>query len=51
MPVVTDPGILSPKAFIDTVLTKRLPNVLCLIHRCIATDTSQKLSIRFGLKQ
>ncbi len=49
MPVVTDPGILSPKAFIDTVLTKRLPNVFMPdTPMRIATDTSQKLSIRFG---
>lgn len=49
MPVVTDPGIMSPKTFLGEVLTVRLPN--CFLPdtpQRIATDTSQKLSIRFG---
>lgn len=49
MPVVTDPGIMSPKTFLSEVLTVRLPN--CFLPdtpQRIATDTSQKLSIRFG---
>jgi len=49
MPVVTDPGILSPKTFLSEVLNDRLPN--CFLPdtpQRIATDTSQKLSIRFG---
>lgn len=49
LPVVTDPGILSPKAFIDDVVYKRLPNPFMPdTPQRIATDTSQKLSIRFG---
>lgn len=49
LPVVTDPGILSPKAFIDEVLTKRIPNPFMPdTPQRIATDTSQKLSVRFG---
>lgn len=49
MPVVVDPGILKPADFIDTVLTKRLTNpFLPDAPQRIATDTSQKLSIRFG---
>ena len=49
MPVVTDPGIMSPKTFLGEVLTVRLPNCfLPYTPQRIATDTSQKLSIRFG---
>lgn len=49
LPVVTDPGILSPKSFIDDVITKRLPNPFMPdTPQRIATDTSQKLAIRFG---
>ena len=49
LPVVTDPGILSPKAFIDEVITERLPNVFMPDSpQRIATDTSQKIPIRFG---
>ena len=49
MKVVTDPGILSPKAFIDEVIEKRLPNPFMPdTPQRIATDTSQKLAIRFG---
>lgn len=49
LPVVTDPGILSPKDFIDEVLTKRIPNPFMPdTPQRIATDTSQKLAIRFG---
>ena len=49
LPVVTDPGILDPKEFIDTVLTKRIPNPFMPdTPQRIATDTSQKLAIRFG---
>ncbi len=49
LPVVTDPGILSPKSFIDDVVYKRLPNPFMPdTPQRIATDTSQKLSIRFG---
>ncbi len=49
LPVVVDPKILSPKAFIDEVMTERLPNVFMPDDpRRIATDTSQKVGIRFG---
>ena len=49
MPVVTDPGILRPGDFIDAVLTKRLPNPFIPdTPQRIATDTSQKIPIRFG---
>lgn len=49
MPVVVNPGILNPTDFLDAVLTKRLPNPFMPdAPQRIATDTSQKLSIRFG---
>lgn len=49
LPVVVDPGILSPKAFIDEVLQVRIPNPFMPdTPQRIATDTSQKLKIRFG---
>ena len=49
LPVVTDPGILSPKAFIDEVVTQRLPNPFMPdTPQRIACDTSQKIPIRFG---
>lgn len=49
LPVVTDPGILSPKAFIDEVIEQRLPNPFIPdTPQRIATDTSQKVPIRFG---
>lgn len=49
MPVVTDPGILNPYEFVGTVINRRLPNPFMPdAPQRIATDTSQKLSIRFG---
>ena len=49
LPVVTDPGILDPKQFLDTVLTVRIPNPFMPdTPQRIATDTSQKLAIRYG---
>ena len=49
LPVVTDPKILSPKAFIDEVVTQRLPNPFMPdTPQRIACDTSQKVPIRFG---
>lgn len=49
LPVVVNPEILDPKAFLDTVLKVRLPNpFLPDTPQRIATDTSQKLPIRFG---
>ena len=49
LPVVTDPGIIHPKDFIDAVLQIRVPNPFMPdTPQRIATDTSQKLPIRFG---
>jgi fructuronate reductase len=49
LPVVTDPGVINPQEFIDTVTKVRLPNPFMPdTPQRIATDTSQKLSIRFG---
>ena len=49
LPVVVNPGILDPKDFIDTVLNVRFPNPFMPdTPQRIATDTSQKLAIRFG---
>ncbi len=49
LPVVTDPGILNPEEFLDTVLRVRIPNPFMPdTPQRIATDTSQKLAIRFG---
>ncbi|MDE7418464.1 MAG: mannitol dehydrogenase family protein [Lachnospiraceae bacterium] len=49
MPVVVNPGVIEPKSFIDEVLTKRIPNPFMPdTPQRIATDTSQKLGIRFG---
>ena len=49
LPVVTDPGVLNPKEFIDTVLQVRVPNPFMPdTPQRIATDTSQKLAIRYG---
>lgn len=47
--VVEDPKILSPKEFIDEVVEERLPNpYIPDTPQRIATDTSQKVAIRFG---
>ena len=49
LPVVVDPGIISPRRFLDEVVNERLPNVFMPDDpRRIATDTSQKVGIRFG---
>lgn len=49
LPVVEDPKIINPKAFIDEVIQKRLPNPMIPdTPQRIATDTSQKLAIRYG---
>ena len=49
LPVVVDPGVLDPKEFIDTVINVRIPNPFMPdTPQRIATDTSQKLAIRFG---
>ena len=47
--VVDDPKILSPKAFIDEVIDERFANKFIPDQpERIATDTSQKVGIRFG---
>jgi fructuronate reductase len=49
LPVVVDPQIISPRAFIDEVLNVRIPNPFMPdTPQRIACDTSQKLPIRFG---
>lgn len=49
MPVVTDPGILSPVDFVDEVINVRIPNPFMPdAPQRIATDTSQKVGIRYG---
>ncbi|MHA6530980.1 mannitol dehydrogenase family protein [Paenibacillus sp. BAC0078] len=49
LPVVVDPGILSPKQFLDEVLQERFANPFIPdTPQRIATDTSQKVGIRFG---
>lgn len=49
LPVVVDPGVIDPKAFIDEVVGKRFPNPFLQDDpRRIATDTSQKIPVRFG---
>ena len=49
MPVVVDPGVLNPYEFIGAVINKRLPNPFMPdAPQRIASDTSQKLPIRFG---
>jgi len=49
LPVVEDPGILSPKAFIDEVINERFPNAyLGDTSQRICTDASQGMAFRFG---
>ncbi len=49
LPVVVNPEIIDPKKFIDEVLQVRFPNPFMPdTPQRIATDTSQKLGIRFG---
>ncbi len=49
MPVVVNPGVIDPKDFANAVLKLRLPNPFMPdTPQRIATDTSQKLPIRFG---
>lgn len=50
LPVVCDPKILNPEMFLKEVLEERFPNpFLPDTPQRIATDTSQKLPIRFGI--
>ncbi|NSW89439.1 MAG: mannitol dehydrogenase family protein [Firmicutes bacterium] len=49
MPVVVNPGVIDPVAFAKEVIEVRLPNpYIPDTPQRIATDTSQKLKIRFG---
>ena len=49
LPVVEDPGILSPRAFINEVLNERFPNpAIPDTPQRIAADTSQKIPVRYG---
>lgn len=49
MPVVSDPKIFVPGEFLEEVLCERLPNPFIPdTPQRIATDTSQKLPIRYG---
>lgn len=49
LPVVVNPGIMDPAAFIKEVIEVRLPNpYIPDTPQRIATDTSQKVGIRFG---
>lgn len=49
LPVVVHPGILDPKAFIKEVIDVRFPNPFIPdTPQRIATDTSQKIPVRFG---
>lgn len=49
MPVVTNPEILSPEKFVDEVINVRIPNPFMPdTPQRIATDTSQKVGIRYG---
>jgi len=49
MPVVVHPGIIDPAGFLEEVITQRLPNpYIPDMPQRIATDTSQKVAIRFG---
>jgi fructuronate reductase len=49
LPVAIDPGIINPKDFIDQVIKVRLANPFMPdTPQRIATDTSQKIPIRFG---
>ena len=49
LPVVTDPGVIKPRDFIDQVIKVRLPNPFMPdAPQRIAMDSSLKIPIRFG---
>ena len=49
LPVVADPGILSPQAFVDELFEDRFPNeYLGDTNLRLAVDVSQMVGIRFG---
>ena len=50
LPVVIDPKVINPKEFLDQLIQKRLPNPnIPDTPQRIATDTSQKVGIRYGV--
>ena len=50
MPVVIDPGVIRPADFLREVLEQRFPNpFLPDTPQRIATDTSQKIPVRYGV--
>lgn len=50
LPVVKDPKVINPKEFIDQLVNKRLPNpYIPDMPQRIASDTSQKLAVRYGV--
>lgn len=50
LPVVKNPKIINPRAFIDELINVRLPNKnIPDTPQRIASDTSQKISIRYGV--
>lgn len=50
LPVVTDPGIISPREFLDEVIKERMSNpYLGDTSQRIAVDISQMVGIRFGV--
>lgn len=50
LPVVKDPKVINPQEFINELLTKRLPNPYTPdTPQRIASDTSQKLGVRYGV--
>lgn len=49
LPVAAHPGIIDPQQFLDEVLTQRFPNPFIPdTPTRIATDSSQKIPVRFG---
>jgi fructuronate reductase len=49
LPVVEDPGIISPEQFLDELMSERFPNTyLGDTNARIAVDISQMVGIRFG---
>lgn len=49
LPVIEDPGIISPRAFIDEVINERFPNAyLGDTSQRICVDISQGVAFRFG---
>jgi fructuronate reductase len=50
LPIVENPGVIDPTAFLNEVLHERLPNPFIPDTPArIATDTSQKIPVRFGI--